>query len=166
MFLCRNHQVAPDFDADPADPARHDRIFAFGFSRGAFTARVVAGLVTNQGLICSAKSDRDLIRLARWAYRRYRADRYRNSIGVRFLRTLRNGVFRIKDMLLRQKPYDPSKNRKVDINFLGVFDTCGRLRAACRRADPGLGQVGVADAAARQVPEQASQVRAARGGDR
>jgi len=123
MFLCRNHQVAPDFDKDPADPARHDRIFAFGFSRGAFTARVVAGLVTNQGLICAAKSDRDLVRLARWAYRRYRADRYRNSIGVRFLRTLRNGVFRIKDMLLRQKPYDPSKNRKVVINFLGVFDT-------------------------------------------
>jgi uncharacterized protein (DUF2235 family) len=122
-FLCRNYQVAPDFDADPARPARHDRIFAFGFSRGAFTARVVAGLVANQGLICAAKSDRDLIRLARWAYRRYRADRYRNSIGVRFLRTLRNGVFRMRDMLSGQKPYDPSKNRKVDINFLGVFDT-------------------------------------------
>ena len=122
-FLCRNYKVAPTFDQEPGDPARHDRIFAFGFSRGAFTARVVAGLVANQGLICAAKSDRDLTRLAKWAYRAYRVDRYRNSIGVRLLRKLRNGLLRFKDWLFRNKPYDPSKNRKVDIDFLGVFDT-------------------------------------------
>ena len=128
MFLCRNYRTADGYHCDPEKPSeddrtQHDRIFAFGFSRGAFTARVVAGLVANQGLICSAKSDRDLSRLARWAYRAYRADRYRNSIGVRALRKIRNGVFRVKDWLLRDKAYDPSKNRKVDIDFLGVFDT-------------------------------------------
>ena len=36
-----------------------DRIFAFGFSRGAFTIRVLIGLVADQGLITGAK-DREL----------------------------------------------------------------------------------------------------------
>ena len=122
-FLCRNYKVGPTFATDPGDPAGHDKIFAFGFSRGAFTARVVAGLVANQGLICAARNDRDLTRLAKWAYRAYRANRYRNSIGVRLLRTIRNGLLRVKDALTGSKAYDPSKNRRVNIDFLGVFDT-------------------------------------------
>src|SRR5262245_9596686 len=125
-FLCRNYKVAGDYHYDPGnpsadDPAKHDRIFAFGFSRGAFTARVVASLVANEGLIHRAETDAELNRLARWAYRSYRAKRYRNQIGVRFLR-------RIRDLLLglleRGKPaYDQKKNRNVPIDFLGVFDT-------------------------------------------
>ena len=127
-FLCRNYKAAERYHYDPKKPStddrtKHDRIFAFGFSRGAFTARVVAGLVANQGLICAAKDDRDLTRLAKWAYRAYRIDRYRNSVGVRLLRNLRNGLLRRKDGLFRNAPYDPDKNRKVAIDFLGVFDT-------------------------------------------
>jgi uncharacterized protein (DUF2235 family) len=127
-FLCRNYKTAEGYQYDPTSPStddcsRHDRIFAFGFSRGAFTARVVAGLVASQGLICAAKDDRDLTRLAKWAYRAYRIDRYRNSIGVRLLRNLRNGLLRLKDRLFRNAPYDSGKNRKVAIDFLGVFDT-------------------------------------------
>src|SRR5258707_3731266 len=37
-FLCRNCQPG-------------DKIYAFGFSRGAFTIRIVVGLVLNQGLV-------------------------------------------------------------------------------------------------------------------
>src|SRR6202047_441684 len=37
-FLCRNYQDG-------------DQIYAFGFSRGAFTIRIVVGLVLNQGLV-------------------------------------------------------------------------------------------------------------------
>jgi len=127
-FLCRNYTAADGYQYDPQHPStddrtQHDRIFAFGFSRGAFTARVVAGLVANQGLICAAKNDRDLNRLARWAYRAYRINRYRNSIGVRLLRNLRNRLLRLKDGLFGNSPYDPDKNRKVAIDFLGVFDT-------------------------------------------
>ena len=70
-FLCRNYEPG-------------DRIFAFGFSRGAFTARVVVALVAHQGLIQGVKDDGDLKRLAAWAYRRYRADKYRDTLGVRF----------------------------------------------------------------------------------
>jgi len=127
-FLCRNYKAADGYQYDAKNPStddrsRHDRIFAFGFSRGAFTARVVAGLVAHQGLICAAKDDRDLNRLAKWAYRAYRVDRYRNSIGVRLLRTLRNALLRLKDRLAGHTPYDADKNRKVAIDFLGVFDT-------------------------------------------
>jgi uncharacterized protein (DUF2235 family) len=38
-FLCRNYVPG-------------DQIWAFGFSRGAFTIRVLVGLVLNEGLVC------------------------------------------------------------------------------------------------------------------
>jgi uncharacterized protein (DUF2235 family) len=115
-FLCRNYRVDPD------DPTVHDRIFAFGFSRGAFTARVVTALVATEGLV-QAHDSAELRRLSAWAYRRYRESRYRNSPGVRLLRHLRDGIFRLRDMLFGRAAYDRSKNLDVDIDFLGVWDT-------------------------------------------
>jgi uncharacterized protein (DUF2235 family) len=116
MFLCRN------FKASTVDPANHDRIFAFGFSRGAFTARVVAALVTHQGLV-QAADGAELKRLSRWAYRRYRAARYRNTLGVRLLRGLRDGLLRLVERVRGQRSYDSVPRRDVPIEFLGVFDT-------------------------------------------
>jgi uncharacterized protein (DUF2235 family) len=73
-FLCRNYDEG-------------DRIFAYGFSRGAFTIRVLAGVVLTQGVLrCRVKGERkdatkaegahlteeDLKRYAADAYRRYR----------------------------------------------------------------------------------------------
>ena len=43
-----------------------DRIFAFGFSRGAFTIRVLIGMIEDQGLIVGVKG-RELERRAKWA---------------------------------------------------------------------------------------------------
>jgi uncharacterized protein (DUF2235 family) len=125
-FLCRNYKAADDYHYVPDqpfvdDPAKHDRIFAFGFSRGAFTARVVASLVANEGLIHRAQTDAELNRLARWAYRSYRAKRYRNQYGVRVLRLLRDWLLRRLEW--RKSVYDREKNRTVPIDFLGVFDT-------------------------------------------
>jgi uncharacterized protein (DUF2235 family) len=114
-FLCRNYRVDPSTRS-------HDRIFAFGFSRGAFTARVVAALVCHEGLV-QANNDADLRRLAAWAYRRYRAGRYRHSLGVRILRSTRDALLRIWQGIRRQKPYDRHANLVVDIDFLGVWDT-------------------------------------------
>src|SRR6476661_8778937 len=42
-FLCRNYEPG-------------DRIYAFGFSRGAFTVRVLSGMITDQGLV-TARND-------------------------------------------------------------------------------------------------------------
>src|ERR1700754_976315 len=53
-FLCRNYT--------PAGPNRKpDEIYAFGFSRGAFTVRVLCGLVVHQGLV-TARSESELHR--------------------------------------------------------------------------------------------------------
>src|SRR5664279_5601858 len=49
--------------------------FGFGFSRGAFTIRVVTGLILDQGLVHAA-NEIDLDRFARAAFRDYRRRKY------------------------------------------------------------------------------------------
>lgn len=59
-FACRNYRVDDD------------EIFAFGFSRGAFTIRVTIGLILDQGLIpAGGKAETELDKEARAAYRAY-----------------------------------------------------------------------------------------------
>ena len=48
-----------------------DRIWAFGFSRGAFTIRVLVGLIDHEGLV-SFDTEADLNRNAMAAYRAFR----------------------------------------------------------------------------------------------
>lgn len=125
-FLCRNYRATDDYHYDPHnpsadEPAKHDAIFAFGFSRGAFTARVVASLVAHEGLIQRAETDAELKRLATWAYRSYRAKRYGHHVVVRMLRQLRDRILRVLEW--KKPAYNPTKNRNVPIDFLGVFDT-------------------------------------------
>ena len=50
-FCCRNYKAG-------------DRIYCFGFSRGAFTIRIVAGLIASQGLVTYNDSEADLARFA------------------------------------------------------------------------------------------------------
>ena len=50
-------------------------MFGFGFSRGAFTIRVVMGLILNQGLV-EADNEAELDSQASAAYRAYRRERY------------------------------------------------------------------------------------------
>ena len=47
-----------------------DQLSGFGFSRGAFTMRVLMGMIASQGLITGARGH-ELDRLAKWAYREY-----------------------------------------------------------------------------------------------
>ncbi len=103
-FACRNYR-----DKD-------DRIYGFGFSRGAFTIRVVLGLILNQGLI-SAQDEAQLDKKARAAYRQYRRERYHTVWHI-------EDLFRaIRDLFL-PKDYDKADNRTVGkIRFIGVWDT-------------------------------------------
>lgn len=59
-----------------------DKIYIFGFSRGAFTARVLAALITSQGVINykKIKNERDLDRLVLAAYRRFRKEAFTPSM--------------------------------------------------------------------------------------
>ena len=101
-FACRNYR-----DAD-------DELFGFGFSRGAFTIRIVMGLIDSQGLI-KADNEAELDSLAKAAYRAYRRDRYPNlklEAPYQFVRNLFGPA------------YPPAGvRRNVRIRFVGVWDT-------------------------------------------
>jgi uncharacterized protein (DUF2235 family) len=103
-YLCRNYRAEEQNTDDKAD-----RIYLFGFSRGAFTVRVLAGLVTVIGLCCDYDSEEDLHRKAVANYRKYR-ERYHHG----FLSKLIN--------LFRGKP-EVCANIHPDIQFIGVWDT-------------------------------------------
>src|ERR1700674_4686134 len=68
-FVCRNYRSS------------EDEIFGFGFSRGAFTIRIVVGLIVNQGLI-PYTNESELDRKAGTAYRAYRAERFHSVLRL------------------------------------------------------------------------------------
>lgn len=118
VFLCRMYEPG-------------DRIYAFGFSRGAFTIRVLVGLVMTQGLLRYHGSESELQRLARDAYRAYRAERFKslNPI-VGLLRKLRDGWLNAWNGLWQRTTYSdaqrighPLASKPIEIDFLGLWDT-------------------------------------------
>ncbi|HZE53122.1 MAG TPA: DUF2235 domain-containing protein [Bradyrhizobium sp.] len=117
-FISRNYESA-------TKGAKADSlIYLFGFSRGAFTVRVLAAFILEQGLI-KANSESELHDLARKAYRAYRAKGYHSiwRLEVPF-RALRDALVRLADRLLRRPTYDQRKNIRVPtIEFIGVWDT-------------------------------------------
>lgn len=80
-------------------------LFIFGFSRGAYTARSLAGLIGRCG-IAHAPSGPDPERLAERAYAIYRSSQHDNEEAQRFRKT---------------------EAQEVRIHFLGVWDTVGAL---------------------------------------
>jgi hypothetical protein len=100
-FLCRNYQTG-------------DKIYGFGFRRGAFTMRIVMGLVLNQGLVKFA-NEAELDQKAHAAYRAYRHDKY-PAWNLQY-------PFRLARFWL-DKLFYTSCERPVDaIEFVGVWDT-------------------------------------------
>ncbi|MPZ36270.1 MAG: DUF2235 domain-containing protein [Rhodospirillales bacterium] len=115
-----------------------DEIYAFGFSRGAFTIRVLVGFVADQGLLRNC-SDVELAYAAKDAYRAYRR-RFNPTLGlVGPLRSFRDFIIRGYRRLARQTAYTdlpyrrwpdsskPSATSARDevptIRFVGVWDT-------------------------------------------
>jgi uncharacterized protein (DUF2235 family) len=111
IFLCRNY-------------AEGDQIYGFGFSRGAFTIRVLVKFVLSQGLVKEYISDDDLKRKAVQLYREFRKDRTTHFQIETVVRLLRDSWLKTWDRLYR--PYGERKiyTRPVDkIKFLGLWDT-------------------------------------------
>ena len=111
-FLCRNY-------------ADDDRIYLFGFSRGAFTVRVLGGLIAREGLVAYT-GEADLDYRARDAYRAYRHRFHENKIGlVRPLRWLRDAAINRWRRWRGRPTYTEIRhqNRHPRIAFIGVFDT-------------------------------------------
>jgi len=68
-FVCRNYEPG-------------DRIYLFGFSRGAFTVRILAGLILKCGLV-KADSEAELNELVKVAYAEYKRDVARRATATR-----------------------------------------------------------------------------------
>lgn len=110
-FICRNYQD-------------QTRIMAFGFSRGAFTIRVLIGLITQQGLVRFG-SEAELDRNAHRAYAAFRRSCFRPPLfSPVYLYRVVAWLFRGIAKLLRRTSYSGDDNVEVkEIDFLGVWDT-------------------------------------------
>ncbi|MEN3350451.1 MAG: hypothetical protein V7632_4086 [Bradyrhizobium sp.] len=104
-----------------------DRIFGFGFSRGAFTIRVVAGLIAKLGLAPYDGNEAALRACAIAAYRQYRKSGTEKTaparVHLRLLRAIRDFF---SHTLLGKPRYEDIQNRFVPVDkieFLGVWDT-------------------------------------------
>lgn len=85
-----------------------DRIFLFGFSRGAFTVRLLAGLVAKCGLVDPARcgSERDFWHKVQAAYCAYRQSYFAAGFAAKF-----------------NHDYGRDDQSDVPIRFVGVWDT-------------------------------------------
>jgi uncharacterized protein (DUF2235 family) len=126
-FLCRHYVRAPilrTIRAPAGKDCDQDRIYAFGFSRGAFTIRVLVGLIDSEGLVTFG-TEAELRRNAIAAYRAYRKKHYstifRHEIAVRWVR---DELLAAWDRFVSRTPYAKVERRKnIPIRFLGLWDT-------------------------------------------
>jgi len=110
MFLCRNYEPG-------------DRIYAFGFSRGAFTIRLLVGLVAREGAL-DCPTEAELSRYAHDAYRHYRRGFAQDWGLARPMRALRDGAIRVWRKARGHTLYRNVPKREVqEIAFVGVWDT-------------------------------------------
>ena len=127
-FLCRNYQP-------------HDRIYAFGFSRGAFTIRMLVGLVATQGIL-KPDTDAELSYQVQDAYRHFRRNFVSGAIVGRILvgtarmvrdgllwanRTIRNIIAALAGLPTRRVPFEETHRLDAEIDTLRRTDL-GTLR--------------------------------------
>jgi uncharacterized protein (DUF2235 family) len=126
-FLCHNYWRDKDYRRDNPDLSKRDRIWMFGFSRGAFTIRVLAGLVHSQGLV-EFETEADLDRNALAAYRAFREEAFPAKswwvFWVPLGRKIRDILVAWWQSLTGGTPYAQVKKREnIEIDFIGVWDT-------------------------------------------
>ena len=116
-FVCRNYESGAE-------------ISGFGFSRGAFTIRVLVGLIATEGLV-AFRSEEELNRNARAAYRHYRSKRFPSySPIVVIMRGLRDFFMWAWNRVRGYQTYKElteatckSGRTDIPIHFLGLWDT-------------------------------------------
>lgn len=112
-FCCRNY-----IDGD--------RIFGFGFSRGSFTIRVLAGFIAKIGLVPYNNDEAELRAKAIVAYREYRRQGTEKTMARYHLRVLRAIRDFFSQRLMGKPSYVELKPTLVvvrKIEFLGLWDT-------------------------------------------
>src|SRR5262249_9240135 len=100
-------------------------IYAFGFSRGAYTIQTLVGLVVSQGLVLYS-SDRELDRLARAALNEFRRKTTSTFGWIRFARAVQAILRAALSRLLGRREYCREEKQAVpSIRFLGLWDAVG-----------------------------------------
>ena len=91
-----------------------DQLFFFGFSRGAFTVRVLAGLISVCGLLTKGDSH-----YAPEAYEIFKLQATKKAGKEKLLKAFRDGKYK------KRTPYGGRNEavRDVNVHFLGVWDT-------------------------------------------
>ncbi len=112
--LSRNVREAYEWLADEYEDG--DQIFLFGFSRGAYTVRTLAGLIARCGL---RHHDSKMTVEDIW-------DRYRKGKDATPIHEIGFAVKR-GDKLSADEQLLWDSSRRVDIEFIGVWDTVGAL---------------------------------------
>ena len=107
-FACRNYQPGDD-------------IYGFGFSRGAFTIRLVIAMIASQGLVPST-TEAELMARSADAYRRFRSEFEPRLVKrpTRLLRSLRDRVIAWRRARQESEAFTTLHPR---IAFVGVWDT-------------------------------------------
>ena len=103
-YLCRNYKPGDEGQV-PADS-----VYLFGFSRGAFTVRVLAGFIAHAGLCTVFESERELDQIAKTNFRHYRR-KYKHGYLSRIWDAIFGGGVKLREGL------------KAHIRFIGVWDT-------------------------------------------
>jgi uncharacterized protein (DUF2235 family) len=95
----------------------NDEIFIFGFSRGAYTARSLSGLISKCGLLMPGAplSDGQLYA------------RYRRAGAARTIRTLASDGDGGKTDFSLEEQWMLKYSQAIDVEFIGVWDTVGAL---------------------------------------
>jgi len=130
---CRNYDPGsrPVEGSGIQEPGDH--IYGFGFSRGAFTMRLVIGMIADQGLI-PYTNEADLKWKVQEAYDCFNRNRFPRVIAY-VLKLLGRDTAADAETLddqTRTRPgitpsgerkYDPKENHRPTIRFIGVWDT-------------------------------------------
>lgn len=101
--LDKNIREAYDFLVNNYEPG--DKVFLFGFSRGAYTVRSLAGLIYNVGLL-----------------KKEHADKIHEGFEL-----YRSRLDSDKPSSTHARDFRDKYSQKIDIAFLGVFETVGAL---------------------------------------
>ncbi len=86
-----------------------DKIYLFGFSRGAFTVRMLAGMVGARGLCRDVTDEKELHAVARKQFAAYRLRSGKGLLTLPIRRVLGRGT--------------PKGETQAEIEFIGVWDT-------------------------------------------
>lgn len=117
QYACRNYNPRSLPLESSGIRDKGDHIYGFGFSRGAFTMRLVIGMIADQGLV-PYRDEADLEWKARAAYkefRRHRRPRMWSDASAESKEAVQKKM--------RATGYDSSMNYQPVIRFVGVWDT-------------------------------------------